>query len=67
MEKKLQKLFDYQKFAGNAKLQKVIDSVSARNEARRLSLRLTDAAIEQIAAAGEPYFDAENKTDKKKE
>lgn len=63
MEKKLQKLFDYQKFAGNAKLQKVIDSVSARNEARRLSL--DEAGL--VAAAGEPYFDAENKTDKKKE
>ena len=63
MEKKLGKLFDYQKFANNAKLQKVIDSALVPNGARRLSL---DEA-ELVAAAGDPYFDAEKKPEKKKE
>ena len=63
MEKKLEKLFDYQRFAQNAKLQKVIDAARVRNETRRLSL---DEA-ELGAAAGDPYFDAEKKTDEKKE
>ncbi len=50
MEKALTKLFDFQKFAGNRKLQDVIDSVHKRP--RELSL---DEA-ELVSAAGSPYF-----------
>ena len=37
MERKLKRLFDYQKFEGNADLQQVIDSVHARYAARELN------------------------------
>ena len=50
MEKKLRLLFDYQKFAKNAELQGVIDSVHARYSARKLS----DDEADMVAAAGLP-------------
>ena len=49
MEKTLSKLFDFQKFAGNRKLQDVVDSVHKRPRA----LSLDEADL--IAAAGAPY------------
>ena len=51
MEKTLQKLFDYQRFSGNPRLQKVIDAVHARSAPRRLS----EEEAELVAAAGAPY------------
>ena len=49
MEEKLTKLFDYQKFAGNKRLQAVIDS--ARRRPRELSLEEADL----VNAAYSPY------------
>ena len=50
MEKKLFRLFDYQKFEGNSDLQKIIDETHARIQARSLSLE----EMEWVNAAGEP-------------
>lgn len=50
MEKKLNKLFDYQKFAGNRKLQDVIDSAHRRR--RELDLNEAD----YVSAAGTAYY-----------
>ena len=58
MEKMLSKLFDYQKFAGNPRLQAVIDSVHKRP--RELSM---DEA-EFVTAAYAPYVKP-NADDKK--
>ena len=49
MEKKLIRLFDFQKFAGNKRLQAVIDS--AHRQPRELSLEEAD----QVNAAYAPY------------
>jgi len=59
MEKRLTKLFDYQKFAENPRLQAVIDSVHKQH--RQLSL---DEA-ELVTAAYAPY--ANPTTDDKKD
>ncbi len=50
MEKKLTKLFDYQKFAGNSKLQAMIESVHRQPR----ELILDDAEL--VSAAGTPYY-----------
>ena len=50
METTLRKLFDYQKFEGNADLQQVIDSVHARYAARELNFD----EMEFVNAAGVP-------------
>ena len=50
MEKKLFRLFDYQKFEGNKDLQQLIDTAHARAQARELSLD----DMEWVNAAGEP-------------
>jgi len=50
MEKKLFRLFDYQKFEGNEDLQQIIDTAHARCQARALSLE----DMEWVNAAGEP-------------
>ncbi len=50
MEKKLFRLFDYQKFEANKDLQQIIDTVHARYQSRELSLE----DMELINAAGEP-------------
>ena len=59
MEKKLTKLFDYQKFAGNPRLQAVIDSVHKRPR----ELILDDAEL--VSAAGAPYNKPTNDDDQK--
>ena len=48
MENKLRKLFDFQKFEGNASLQSVIDDVHARYARRELSME----DMEWVNAAG---------------
>ncbi len=50
MEKKLFRLFDYQKFEENTNLQQMIDETHARCRARSLSLE----DMEWVNAAGEP-------------
>ena len=50
MEKKLRKLFDFQKFEKNADLQALIDAVHDRHSARELS----DDEVSYVAAAGMP-------------
>ncbi len=50
MERKLQAMFDYQKFENNSALQQVIDSVHARLGMRELSLN----EMEWVSAAGSP-------------
>ena len=50
MEKKLSLLFDYQKFAQNPELQRVIDTVHARFSRRELS----DEEAGLVYAAGQP-------------
>ena len=54
MEKKLKKLFDYQMFAGNPKLQAVIDSVHKRPR------ELIPDDAELVSAAGTPYYKPTN-------
>ena len=46
---KLSRLFDFQRFEGNARLQKVIDETHRRLEARELN----DDELDFVAAAGE--------------
>ena len=50
MEKKLFRLFDYQKFESNKDLQQIIDSTHTRNRVRELTLE----DMEWVNAAGEP-------------
>ena len=61
MEKKLETLFDLQKFDGNRDLQQVIDSVHAKYAARELSLD----DMEHIAAAGIPELQSKQKNGEK--
>ena len=51
MEKRLRRLFDYQKFEQNAELQSVVDAVHARYSSARM---LSDEEADQVAAAGMP-------------
>lgn len=57
VEKKLRALFNYQRFEGNADLQKVIDSVHSRYASRELSLD----EMEWVAAAGAPHAQQDEK------
>ena len=50
MEKKLFRLFDYQKFEENKALQQIIDS--AHDRCRKKDLNLDD--MEWVSAAGQP-------------
>ena len=50
MEKKLFRLFDYQKFEPNKDLQQMIDTEHARCQAKELTLD----DMEWVSAAGEP-------------
>ena len=50
MERKLSRLFDYQKFEGNDDLQQIIDAVHDRRRFRTLTLE----EMEMVNAAGEP-------------
>ena len=56
MENRLKKLFDFQKFEGNASLQQVIDDVHARYAAKELDMD----DMEWVNAAGS-YNDPEKK------
>ena len=46
MEKTLQKLFDYQRFSGNPRLQKVIDAVHAAGISRSTYYKYKDKVLE---------------------
>lgn len=50
MEALLRRLFDYQKFERDPSLQRVIDGITARREARALS----DEDVNGLFAAGDP-------------
>ena len=50
MERKLTKMFDYQKFEKNADLERLIDSVHSRYGIRELSMD----DMEMVSAAGVP-------------
>ncbi len=50
MERKLRALFDYQKFAPDASLSALIDSVHARHPSRELNME----EMEWVSAAGVP-------------
>ncbi len=50
MENKLKRLFDYQKFEGNADLQRIINATHARYGARELNLD----EMSMVSAAGIP-------------
>ena len=62
MERKLKKLFDFQKYESNADLQSVIDSVRARYSVRELSMD----EMSWVNAAGEPDLDLRKKDTEKK-
>ncbi len=47
-EKKLYRLFEYQRFANNPKLQKIIDSAHGKDVQQ-----LDDEDLDKVAAAGE--------------
>ena len=59
MERKLTKLFDYQKFAGNPRMQAVIDSVHRRPR------ELIPDDGELVSAAGVPYHEPTHDDDRK--
>lgn len=52
MEKKLSRLFDYQKFEQNPRLQQVIDATNRRYSVQELSAEDMD----MVAAAGDVYL-----------
>lgn len=56
MEARLKNLFDFQKFANEPELQRVIDQAHARRGARLLSLDEAD----MVNAAGDKYVKPEN-------
>ncbi len=55
MEKTLRRLFDYQDFERNEKLQAVIDASHARQRRGRIR-PLSDSEADLVAAAGQPGF-----------
>jgi len=61
MEGKLKTLFGFQRFEGNADLQKVIDSVHAKYPARELTLE----DMEWVNAAGVPQKQFKKDPDQK--
>ena len=63
MENKLRKLFDFQKFEGNASLQKVIDDVHARYAMKELDLD----DMEWVNAAGDNSEPKRRKPEDKKQ
>lgn len=50
MERTIRALFDYQKFEGSPDLQRIIDAVHGKYEARELTMD----EMEWVAAAGQP-------------
>ena len=67
MDNRLKKLFDFQKYEGNADLQSVIDSVHSRysgqNNVRELSLD----EMSWVNAAGQPDLNHAKKDGEKKQ
>ena len=63
MERRLTKLFDYQRFENNPELQKMIDSAHARSATRELSLE----DLSFVAAAGIPASAQAKRPDKHRE
>lgn len=63
MERKLSRLFDFQKFEQNESLQQVIDAVHARYQTRELSLD----EMEWLSAAGNPERVPERKLREEKQ
>ena len=61
MERKLEGLFDYQKYEGNANLQQVIDAVHAKYARRELDLDDTG----MVYAAGVPELPEKRKDGEK--
>ena len=61
MEKKLSKLFDYQRFEGNKELQGVIDTVRAKYQTREVSLD----ELEMVSAAGTPMVPGKKKEEER--
>lgn len=59
MENKLSRLFDYQKFASNPDLEKVIRGVEEKYSLNKQAL--SDDDLEFVAAAGDPYISKEPK------
>lgn len=53
---KLNRLFDFQRFEGNTRLQKLIDEAHRRVDVREL----TDDELDQVAAAGAPESSDKN-------
>lgn len=51
MEKKLKRLFDYQKYADNRRLAKMIEDTETR-----YGEKLTDEDLEMVSAAGVPVL-----------
>ena len=64
MEKRLRRLFDYQKFEQNAELQGVVDAVHARYSSARM---LSDEEADQVNAAGSPEMAFLRKKDPQKD
>lgn len=60
---KLSKLFEFQRFEGNARLQKVIDETHHRIEEQEL----TEEDLDQIAAAGVTQFNCAVRNREKKQ
>lgn len=63
MERKLSRLFDFQRFEGNKELQSLVDSVSARYAKQELNLD----EMMQINAAGTPDLPQDGKRKEKKQ
>ena len=61
MESRLRGAFEYQKFDGNLKLQRVIDSVHSRYGMRELE------DLEMVSAAGIPEIMKKGKNDPKEQ
>ena len=59
MADKLKRLFDYQRFEGNSRLQKLIGETEARAGAE-----LSDDQLELVAAAGENRGDKQDQLNK---
>ena len=55
MESVLTKLFDFQSFARNPTLQRIIDQVEVRYGIPTVT-DLSDAELSQLAAAGDPFL-----------
>lgn len=66
MEKKLSRMFDFQKFAANSELASIIDEVEGRYPECGVTA-LSDDDLSFIAAAGQPDFGYSGPPNKKDE